>query len=478
MRISWALVKADARAVAPLAAATLAVVLAGGGGRLPPLFVELVWVAGSVSIGAAVVGHELTHGTLGALLTQPVPRHRVLVAKYLVAALGVTAIAAAAIQAGLPRTLVSLVFGDRAVILVAGASLFVAPVATMLTRSALAGATSTIAVPFIVLGLLPRLGIGQDSLAERASAMTWIVGLTCVLSAVAGPWLFRRLEDRGSARAGEGIYLTFSRRATGRSIPGGAPSHLALKELHLHQLPLVVAGMFVAACLVAILAGARLSSDIDPRSAHMVWVYGCVTALLLGAAASAEERQLGTLAAQIVLPYPVWTQFLVKVSVALALCGVLTLALPWLLSSTQVGSGPGRFRPGAAYLLTMPALTVVGLYVSSISPTTVRAFLVAPVLIAGLWIPAAFVLAVSRAFFFEMGAGAARIWWMRLIDSLAVPSFAVFALAVLILAGRNHRLERVPARRVRLQLLGMVACYVLLVALVTGAGAAWYGTRP
>ena len=53
--------------------------------------------------------------------------------------------------------------------------------------------------------------------------------------------------------------------------------------------------------------------------------------ILIGSLASAEERQLGTLEWQTLLPSPAWQQWAVKVGVTFGLALLLGVGLPALL---------------------------------------------------------------------------------------------------------------------------------------------------
>ena len=100
--------------------------------------------------------------------------------------------------------------------------------------------------------------------------------------------------------------------------------------------------------------------------------------LLAGSMASAEERQLGTLEWQVLLPMAGWTQWMVKVATAIGVALILTLGLPTLLlsftTSPEVHSEVARLTSATIAYFVVP-MVVAGLYISSLSPNGLRALL-------------------------------------------------------------------------------------------------------
>jgi hypothetical protein len=109
--------------------------------------------------------------------------------------------------------------------------------------------------------------------------------------------------------------------------------------------------------------------------------YSGLVALLIGSLACAEERQMGTLSSQVLLPMAAWKQWSVKVVVVIGLSMMLALGLPQLLTG-----GISLFPSTGTlfYLLTtwatnaMPIilLTIGGLYVSSLCTNGLWALLI------------------------------------------------------------------------------------------------------
>ena len=98
-------------------------------------------------------------------------------------------------------------------------------------------------------------------------------------------------------------------------------------------------------------------------------------AMLIGAMASAEERQLGTAEWQILLPMPAWQQWVLKAGVALGLAVLLGVGLPAALryfspAGDDIHQAARAWREitGAVVILTSASL-----YVSSLCASGVRA---------------------------------------------------------------------------------------------------------
>jgi hypothetical protein len=93
---------------------------------------------------------------------------------------------------------------------------------------------------------------------------------------------------------------------------------------------------------------------------------------VIGALASAEERQLGTLDGQLLQPAPGWQQWMVKVGVTLGLALLLGVGLPVVLS---VAARQEEFHPSVAgdLAVLVVLLTAGTLYISSLSASGVQA---------------------------------------------------------------------------------------------------------
>jgi hypothetical protein len=154
------------------------------------------------------------------------------------------------------------------------------------------------------------------------------------------------------------------------------------KELRIQQLTMVVGAIYGIGWFATGVAGRYFPDSIYMSPGALTLLYGPLLALLAGSLASAEERQLGTLEWQLLLPMAVWKQWFAKVGVALALALLLGLGLPVLVASISPSFLGVRLDGSLAALVVL--LATVALYVSSFSPSGVRALLVSLPVVFGL----------------------------------------------------------------------------------------------
>jgi hypothetical protein len=343
---------------------------------------------GSAGIGAWIMGHEYAHGTLASLLTLPVPRRRIWTAKLAVAAPILAALAV------LGLLFVQLDHGDQnfgaaLFVLPAIAALFLAPWLTMLTRNALAGAVFT----FAALG--GSLAAGEwigDWLygftnavdAFRVAFMWWTLGGLSAVGAVLGWRTFATLEVHDGRDAD--VELPFAPgRTTAAAVAGRRPLlRLFVKELRVQQLAIVVAVLWTLAYVIVNVSGVQ-----RPLPSHTAGVPADVLAMLLafyslvlpaviGSLACAEERHLGTLDGQLLLPMRTSTQWLVKSATAFGLAVLLAVFLPLVLARAFGGqfllAGP-RIDIITVPLIIVLVITSISLYVSTLARSGLRALL-------------------------------------------------------------------------------------------------------
>jgi hypothetical protein len=142
------------------------------------------------------------------------------------------------------------------------------------------------------------------------------------------------------------------------------------KELHLQQLPLALAALFVITWPVARWATA---SAADPSYESLldtcVFLYAGLLPMLIGASASAGERQIGTLEWQMLQPVGTRKQWGIKVAVVYGLVIVLAVGLPMLLDIDGLLRIPGGLtviQPDRSMVIALMLLTTGSLYVSSL----------------------------------------------------------------------------------------------------------------
>ena len=393
----WLLARNDFRALLPLWGAVALVVAAGSrvGGGMWREIAFLTYGAGSVAVVAHAFGHEYAHRTLPALLAQPLDRRRLFLTKLGVAAILLLALAAVAYT--------TLFAGDRpdwlgtslpaVPLLVIFGALFVAPLVTMVCRNSLAGALFAASVPGVVATGALLVGIVRFGLADTAAVDAfqerWFWRLMPIVIAIAGfaSWrMFLNLEaiDGRHRHINLPAWLFRQRRASAtHRAPRSPVWQLVRKELHLQQLSFVVAA-FHLVTTGGVLLWLRVNPTLSPDVfAALTGMYAAGQAMLIGSLASAEERHLGTIEWQILLPVSSGRQWAVKTAVVMA----LTLALPVALPAAYLHAVQGiAFRFHQLFpLLIVLMLAVTSLYASSLSTSGVRAFILSVPLVLVGW---------------------------------------------------------------------------------------------
>jgi ABC-type transport system involved in multi-copper enzyme maturation permease subunit len=372
------LIVKEVRALVPIWAAAAAATLLADAVRLP--YSLVVYAIGAFTLGAQSVGHEFTHRTLATLLVQPIDRRRLYLVKLAVLAIALTAFAGigwlalrdARVPAS-PRWL--------AILLPAVGGFALAPWMTMWSRHPLGAAIFTGTPPAMLFLAAQEIGDRWHSADTAAAAALgrelWFASLAVLapVAAVLGWRTFMRLNViDGPGRA---LHLPrFLARARAARVRHPIRQLIA-KELRLQQITFVTVALFVAGDAILLVQAWR--GVVPPDALVMVAVIYCAAlALVIGSLASAEERQLGTLESQLMLPLPAWQQWLVKVVVAVGLALALGIVLPMALLTLAPHEGGARMLVrGAVAPMLVVLLTAVGLYVSSLSTSGVRALAVA-----------------------------------------------------------------------------------------------------
>jgi hypothetical protein len=463
--------------------------------RSPLLFLLglCAFVLGAVALGAFSVGHEYAYRTLPALLAQPLSRPRILWSKAAALVPLLVALAILARSMLLRADASDSVSGantgawiETITILVPVLGFCVAPWLTMIFRNAIAGVVFTLAIPaglWLAINVVPAID-GVDT--PHDSSLDLTIFWTGILAAsafalVAGVRRFVRFEATEGVR---GITVARTRR---QHVPSGSEAgrrrhllaQLVTKELRLQHVTFLLSALYVLAWAANVATNSTLS--LGPAFFGMTVVYCGVTALLVGALASAEERALGTLAVQALQPLAAWKQWLVKAATALALTVAFTVLLPRVLEwAHPLGQGQASWRLSSAFL----ALTACSLYISSLSTGALQALL--------LSMP---FTAVVGSLFWMVTSKAARFGplsypfqtlsanWTRPIPLLSstdwtwyvwseswLPVVIVCGLVALLIwfAERNHRSAEHGLGRLRRQLAWIAPC-VLVGALISGA---------
>jgi ABC-type transport system involved in multi-copper enzyme maturation permease subunit len=350
--------------------------------------VALVAALAPIVLGSMVIGHEYAYRTLTLMLAQPIGRHRLFAAKAAVLAAMVATVALGALLV-LPESVGR--FADarqetRAFLILAPlCGLCVAPALSMLCRGPLAAIVFTIAIPGMVTLFAQIAGTvlygfnRPQAVGDFAFAVTWpAVTVLCAAGAAATWTLFHRLQGiEGDTDLQLPSWLrTANRRPAPRvHAPWGA---LVRKELRLHQLAYVVALLYLlAAGALWILQTYAPELPRIPIEALSI-MYSGLLVVLLGSASSAEERQLGTLPAQLLQPVAAWQQWALKIATVAGLSLLLALALPLLVNVLMNGLDnhvPWSLRFLRQVLVPFLILASISIYVSSLSSSGVRAMI-------------------------------------------------------------------------------------------------------
>lgn len=456
------------RALAPTwLAIALAMVAADYGPSGFRGFASIFYFLGAVALGAQSLGHEYSHRTLALLLAQPVGRKRILLIK-----LGVLAALLAALVGVATIGLSSFRLKQQDIVGVVGLpvalGLFVAPWLTMAARSALAGTVFPVALVGIAMLTASSLGVRiygytRDVDVFVVTFMWWTVGGLCAVGAVmawrtflrlqvidgpAGPLVVRARSH--AAGAAEGL--------TKRS----ATWLLVKKELQLQQLSLCLGLLYVA---IYVLAFTWIRGDFRFADAFtaLTVLHAGLLAVLIGALASAEERQMGTIEWQMLLPMAAWRQWAVKAGTATALALLLGVALPLLLVAILPPEKPQNFGPlvRPSILGFITALTIGSLYVSSLCGSGMVALVaIVPTIVGWAIFLQTVVAPMERAIYGAFGHPG-RVWrqvpWVTQEYAMGMV-LALATLLALILGLRNHASAERSAWRAVPQVALLVGC--------------------
>jgi ABC-type transport system involved in multi-copper enzyme maturation permease subunit len=309
-------------------------------------------------------GREFSSGTFSMLMAQPVPRARIWSAKTLPLAVMVT--------------LVWFVWcisymlhnpGNQATEDLQGMEICTAMFAVaifsgglwsvLLFRQMAAGFWFAVLTPAALLVFIENLLEHQpDKLVERVLIAAFIV--YSIAGFIFARWLFSRVQDAqwtgGDIAMPEMRGLAWFKIGLGARRDLRPRAALLAKEFQLHQSQFLMAGVLLLLHLGVI--ATRKFGDFkgypDLKFAlEQFWYLWFVMPFLVGCAAVAEERKLGTLEGQLCLPAKRRTQFGLKLFVVFALSVVMGTIMPVLLEGT-------RILP--AYKLVVPGTQIAGYF--------------------------------------------------------------------------------------------------------------------
>lgn len=439
-----------------------AVVPEAGYSRLP----SFAYAIGMLALGAQSIGHEYTHRTLPMLLSVPSDRRRLLLNKLAVLMIMLVTLGALAwFMLFRDPDFVRRVGIDPGVPVVAAvAAFFLAPWLTMICRSSLAGIVFSIAVPALLLIAgdligLAMYGVGGGALIDNFKFAFLSRGLfvVCAVAALAGWRMFGRLEaidGTGAALQAPEWWLGDASARTFAPLRRRHPYWLLVKkELRLQQMTFVVVIIFTAAWAGLTLL-ARLTEHLPliPLDA-IALLYFAILTILVGSLASAEERQMGTLEWQTLLPIASWKQWMIKTAIVFGLVLILGILLPAIVMG--MSRRPMEFVSMGGFIIFV---TTISLYVSSLSTSGVKAMaLTLPAILAVL----SFVPIVQRS----MGRREVRSIFEH--ETLAIALFAGFIGLTVRYAYLNHRSSERGVKRVFAQPTVLMAYLVLALMAVS-----------
>ncbi len=368
------------------------------------------FLGGLALLATTAFGSELHERTLTLLLTQPRERTHFWAEKMLAIVIGI-------LTAVLAEILLLSVFsrsdhGDQIVqsvhdflsyygLLSVGVFLWVSVCScafwTLVAGSSIGGVVFTVAGQFLTL-LAVDFAVskmyGQDQLFQDARAFPAVAAGELLYSLVLlylGWKKFVKLEVRTTS-FGQGTTAfdlinwepPWSRFLISR--PAGRLLNLARKELRLQKPMFQLAGIFVLCwVMVVIVQLLRPSQNIANLLDVLTCLYAPITCLLVACISLGEEKALGITAAQLVLPFPYWLQWLLKLAVGTVVAAVLSLGLPMLLFVVTGDLLPPSPRGLMIHQEdAIPALAMVsglmfllGYWAASLTTSTVRAAIVA-----------------------------------------------------------------------------------------------------
>ena len=481
------------------------------------------WVLGLSLIGcpimgATLFGGEFEHRTMAALLSQPLPRSAIYVQKLETLAVllvfNVTNVVLILVMAP------GWTWSFEGILWVAAAVMGVfctTPLFTLLTRSSLAGAIFTVAVPSGIVSAASLAAAVHARITGVPAPDSWgeiLFWLGTPLYLGCGAWLgwrqFARLQIREAGGGTGGSHVGFhplstpTDRLLKRVMPAGWLGQLVRKELRLHVVPWLVSGILVA--LWALLLVTRmLVTDADASGALqdpqlpviLAGLMGLLIILVSGSACVAEERQLGTLDWQLTQPLTLARQWRVKIAVALIVALTLGVGLPLVLLRILFGPEliPGTLNDDwklivAAYAGLILGVHLIAMYASSFSRSIMSATTMAIGICVGLGLLMFPVVALMSlrleaymnrlALLADESRISAPVWAPTHERMISLGIIAAALLVVLLLGGllffgsRNFRSTVVSIRTVTQQLL-ILTLMVLLPALAFVEGFARLG---
>jgi ABC-type transport system involved in multi-copper enzyme maturation permease subunit/alpha-tubulin suppressor-like RCC1 family protein len=325
----------------------------------------VVCPAVAVMIALDSFGVEVSSGTFTNLLAQPVSRLKIWETK--ISLLAVALLVVGVLWFGsifCVRFFFSSLpddFKDLGDMFVAGAMFALVVFSgglwtVLLLRQVAAAFWFTLLVPGVIMVIL--VGLLADHSGEFIEGMAVsVLGLYSLAGFFFARWLFLRAQD---VQWSGGVIVMPEMRG----LPAWLTKSAALrvlrpraalwrKEFQLHQSQFIMAFALLLLHIAALVARHFVDNRKSPDIYFVLeifWGLWLVMPVLVGCAAVAEERKLGTLEGQLCLPVKRRTQFAIKFFVALFLSVLLGVAMPLLLEEARIlpnaHFGFGGLQPG------------------------------------------------------------------------------------------------------------------------------------
>ena len=441
---------------------------------------HLAFYGSLVGLAVTAFGTEITHQTLGHLLSQPISRGRLWWEKIGVLGMALASVTLVFAFAFSPERAAQPGEGLsplQAVWMFALCAFGGGVGFTLLLRNVQGAFWLALLMPWVVAmaSEFYREKLRPNSGADAWVPAAWIT--YSILAIIIGWWRFRTMQDVSAQSRAFGLgteKLLFSRSKKPRSAWGV----LVRKEILLQQtnwaFALCVLAILLLTPLWEHLARPANTGYIGYISVFRAVLFGllvCVLPLMIGAMSIAEERHLGVLEWQQALPVSRLKQWLIKVLI----CFLLTLVLAWLAPafvSSFVFRNDTDFPfaqfPEFDEMTIIPfCILAAGLWASSFSRNFLQALVTgAGVLVIGFWFNAEL---FGRALPFDQH---------RLLQVLVWP---ILSLVAFCLAYTNFRLGYVTARHLAKAVAIFFAWFGILVsslALVHFRAWEWFIPEP
>jgi hypothetical protein len=351
---------------------------------------------GSALLAALPFGAEFQHRTMVLLMAQPLSRRRIWLTKHaaLAGALIVVGLAGYFVTGPLPsRDGYPIALAGFLLIMVCSGGLW-----TLVAGSTIGGAAFSLAGLAIVeltSSFIASRVTGLEIDQFTAHPVLTVMRVACAaLTAWLGWRMFARYELKAPGEGGIAVATSLPERLPAlRPRPTGAIANLIRKEVRLQQPTLLIATLFTAVWLAAMLFFAM--PPARPQVANAAFTvllvsYYPLAILVCGAISIGEDTALGIRPWHLTLPVTSFTQWSVKLGVTLVV-GALAIAVPFVLAAltpTSVALAAGEIQMPSASRTALAAgsLIVISFWSATMLGHTVRAAVAVVAFVPVLWL--------------------------------------------------------------------------------------------